>query len=257
MHYDWPCIRRITGFNPAQEGQEGCGVFWYTMIGPRCELELTDLPLLTAATLHTHQREHEWGSKATYNIYTGQLASVCVFTLNSANVLTQYAASSTVSSTETCMRPYVSVPRLGQYWSHLFCTQWNGFPLAPHYLISRKQHFYIIQLLKSEPTTKNFENDSQTHHVYNAYNICPVLGSKSSALGHVSFVHIRYYEIIKYNKIKKNLTFIDSYGDNMISVSVPAFFFFRKKKTEKNVKRWKTNVKEEQIHCESARVREW
>lgn len=69
---------------------------------------------------------------------------VGVFTLKRAKVLTQYAASSTVSSTETCMRPYVSVPRLGQYWSHLFCTQSNGLPLTPRAGVPRRQEAALL-----------------------------------------------------------------------------------------------------------------
>lgn len=45
-----------------------------------------------------------------------------LLTLKSANVLTQYVASSTVSSSVTWMRPYVSVPLVGQYWSHFTCS---------------------------------------------------------------------------------------------------------------------------------------
>lgn len=58
VHYDWPGVWRITGFDSAQEGEEGRGVFRYTVIGPRRELELTDLSLLTAATLsaQTHAK---------------------------------------------------------------------------------------------------------------------------------------------------------------------------------------------------------
>lgn len=67
-----------------------------------------------------------------------------VFTLKSAKVLTQYEASSTVSSTETCMRPYVSVPRLGQYWSHLFCTEWNSPPSTPHTGVWHQQNTALL-----------------------------------------------------------------------------------------------------------------
>lgn len=42
-------------------------------------------------------------------------------TLCREKVLTQKVASSIVSSRVTWMKPYVSVPRLGQYWSHLTC----------------------------------------------------------------------------------------------------------------------------------------
>lgn len=45
-----------------------------------------------------------------------------LLTLKSANVLTQYVASSTVSSSVTWMRPYVSVALVGQYWSHFTCS---------------------------------------------------------------------------------------------------------------------------------------
>lgn len=46
-----------------------------------------------------------------------------LLTLKSANVLTQYVASSTVSSSVTWMRPYVSVALVGQYWSHFTCSR--------------------------------------------------------------------------------------------------------------------------------------
>lgn len=42
-------------------------------------------------------------------------------TLCKEKVRTQKVASSMVSSRVTWVIPYVSVPRLGQYWSHLIC----------------------------------------------------------------------------------------------------------------------------------------
>lgn len=51
VHHHRPGVWRVTGFNPAQEGQEWCGVFGNAMIRPCCELELPHLPLLTTATL--------------------------------------------------------------------------------------------------------------------------------------------------------------------------------------------------------------
>lgn len=45
----------------------------------------------------------------------GPLFKNPTLTLKSENVLTQYVANSTVSSRETWMRPYVSVPLVGQY----------------------------------------------------------------------------------------------------------------------------------------------
>lgn len=48
---DGSSIRRVAGFDPAEEVEEGGGVLWNAMIGPRCELELTHLSSLTASTL--------------------------------------------------------------------------------------------------------------------------------------------------------------------------------------------------------------
>lgn len=45
-------VRRVAGLNPAQESQEGRGVFGDTMIWPGRELEVTDFTLLIGATLN-------------------------------------------------------------------------------------------------------------------------------------------------------------------------------------------------------------
>lgn len=44
-------IRRVAGFDPAEEVEEGGWVFWHTVIWPGCELELTHLSPFTAASL--------------------------------------------------------------------------------------------------------------------------------------------------------------------------------------------------------------
>lgn len=54
VHHDWASIWGVAGFHPSQESQEWGWVLGYTVVRPRCELELADLPLLTGAIL---QRE--------------------------------------------------------------------------------------------------------------------------------------------------------------------------------------------------------
>jgi len=44
-------VRRIAGFDPAEEVEEGGRVLWHSVIRPSCKLELTHLSPLTAATL--------------------------------------------------------------------------------------------------------------------------------------------------------------------------------------------------------------
>lgn len=56
MGDDWSGIRRVAGLHPTEEGQEGGRVLWYTVVRPRCELELTNLPLLTGAILEKTAR---------------------------------------------------------------------------------------------------------------------------------------------------------------------------------------------------------
>lgn len=50
-------IRRVTGFNSAQERQEGCGVLRDPVVWPGRELEVTDLPLLVGAALRKSGKE--------------------------------------------------------------------------------------------------------------------------------------------------------------------------------------------------------
>lgn len=44
-------VRRVAGLHPAQKSQERRGVLWHAVVRPRCELELTNLPLLTGSVL--------------------------------------------------------------------------------------------------------------------------------------------------------------------------------------------------------------
>lgn len=60
VHHDWTSIRGVAGFHPSQESQERGGVLGYTVVRPRCELELADLPLLTGAVLQ--REEHAEGN---------------------------------------------------------------------------------------------------------------------------------------------------------------------------------------------------
>lgn len=57
---------------------------------------------------------------------------VTEFTLCREKVRTQKVASSIVSSRVTWIVPYVSVPRLGQYWSHFI------------YTVERKAHYFLL-----------------------------------------------------------------------------------------------------------------
>ncbi len=56
MGDDGSSIRRVAGLHPTEEGQEGGRVLWYAMVRPRCELELTNLPLLTRTVLERTER---------------------------------------------------------------------------------------------------------------------------------------------------------------------------------------------------------
>lgn len=56
MGDDGSGVRRVAGLHPTEEGQEGGRVLWYAVVGPRCELELTNLPLLTRAILERTER---------------------------------------------------------------------------------------------------------------------------------------------------------------------------------------------------------
>lgn len=49
-------VRRVAGFDPAEEVEEGGGVLRHAVIRPRCELELTYFPPLAAATLRGKPR---------------------------------------------------------------------------------------------------------------------------------------------------------------------------------------------------------
>ena len=44
-------VRRVAGFDPAEEVEEGGGILWHAVIWPGCKLELTHLSPFTAATL--------------------------------------------------------------------------------------------------------------------------------------------------------------------------------------------------------------
>lgn len=72
-----------------------------------------------------------------------------LLTLKRESVLTQYVASSTVSNSVTWMRPYVSVPLVGQYWSHF---TWSGDGLqciksfsSPFTLSLKKTNVYTLK----------------------------------------------------------------------------------------------------------------
>lgn len=56
MGDDGSSVRRVTGLHPTKEGQEGGWVLRYTVVRPRCELELTDFTLLTRAILKSVER---------------------------------------------------------------------------------------------------------------------------------------------------------------------------------------------------------
>lgn len=62
VHHHGPGVGRVTRFNPAQEGQDRCGVLGHAVIRPRHELELSHLSLLTGAVLicqKTHQKSEK------------------------------------------------------------------------------------------------------------------------------------------------------------------------------------------------------
>lgn len=44
-------IRRVAGFDPAEEVEEGGGILWHAVIWPGCKLKLTHFSPFTAATL--------------------------------------------------------------------------------------------------------------------------------------------------------------------------------------------------------------
>lgn len=56
MGDDGSGVRRVAGLYPTEEGQEGGRVLGYTVVRPRRELELTNLPLLTRAILERTER---------------------------------------------------------------------------------------------------------------------------------------------------------------------------------------------------------
>lgn len=56
MGDDGSGVRRVAGLHPTEEGQEGGRVLWYSVVRPRRELELTNLPLLTRTILETTER---------------------------------------------------------------------------------------------------------------------------------------------------------------------------------------------------------
>lgn len=54
-------IWRVAGLNPAQESQEGRGMFGNTVIWPGRELEVTDFTLLIGSTLNKWTDESVMG----------------------------------------------------------------------------------------------------------------------------------------------------------------------------------------------------
>lgn len=50
-------VRGVAGFDPAQEVEEGGGVFWHAVIRPGCKLELAHFSPLTIATLARKERK--------------------------------------------------------------------------------------------------------------------------------------------------------------------------------------------------------
>lgn len=67
MHHNGTSIRGVAGFHPSQKSQEWGGILGYTVVRPRCELELADLPLLTGAIL---QRQKSTKSNTRYQHVT-------------------------------------------------------------------------------------------------------------------------------------------------------------------------------------------
>lgn len=118
VNHHGPCIWRIASLHPSQEGQEQGWVFRHPVVWPGCELELPHLSLLTGAILKMEMEQRLVTATRHFRVQNVKM----LLTLKSANVLTQYVASSTVSSRVTWMRPYVSVPLVGQYWSHFTCS---------------------------------------------------------------------------------------------------------------------------------------
>lgn len=75
MHHHGPGVRRVTCFNPAQEGQDGRGVLRHAVIRPSHELELSHLPLLAGAVLiaNFHARKENKAQDIS------QWENICVF----------------------------------------------------------------------------------------------------------------------------------------------------------------------------------
>lgn len=55
VHHHGSGVRRVAGFDPAQEGQERRGMFRDAVIRPRRELELPHLSLLAGAVLNSRE----------------------------------------------------------------------------------------------------------------------------------------------------------------------------------------------------------
>lgn len=53
---DGASIRRVAGFDPAEEVEEGGGILWHPVVGPGCKLELTHLSPLTVPVLKGNMR---------------------------------------------------------------------------------------------------------------------------------------------------------------------------------------------------------
>lgn len=50
-------VRRVAGFDPAKEVEEGGGILWHTVVWPGCKLELTHFSPFTAATLRQEKKK--------------------------------------------------------------------------------------------------------------------------------------------------------------------------------------------------------
>ena len=52
VHDDWSAVRGVALLHPPQEHEERCRGVWHTVVRPRCELELSDLPPLSPTDLN-------------------------------------------------------------------------------------------------------------------------------------------------------------------------------------------------------------
>lgn len=58
MGDDGAGVRRVAGFDPAEEVEEGGGILRHAVIWPGSELELTHFPSLAAAALRGKKKKH-------------------------------------------------------------------------------------------------------------------------------------------------------------------------------------------------------